>query len=113
MTPRGQVMGEFEHLVALALLRLGEGAYGVAIRKEIARVAGRPVILGAVYAALSRMERKGWVSSTISEPEPRPGGRSKKLVALTPAGREALRQARGMIARMSEGLDLDEGLEVQ
>jgi DNA-binding PadR family transcriptional regulator len=113
MTPRGQIVGEFEHLIALALLRLGEGAYGVSIRKEIARVTGRTVILGAVYAALSRMERKGWVVSTISEPEPRPGGRAKKHVALTAEGLEALRQSREMMARMSEGLDLDEGVEIR
>lgn len=111
MSPRGQYLGEFEHLVVLALLRLGDSAYGVSIRKEIQSRSGRRAILGAVYAALSRLERKGWVTSTVSEPEPRPGGRRKKFFALTPEGLEALRRSREALHRMSEGLDLPGELE--
>ena len=69
---RGEYLGEFEQLVLLALVRLGEGAYGLSVRKEIAERAGREVAIGAVYATLDRLEQKGLVVSELGGA----GGRS-------------------------------------
>lgn len=102
---RSDTLGEFEHLVLLAILRLGPDTYGVPIRDEIEGRAGRDVTLGAVYSTLRRLEAKGWITSAMSAPEPVPGGRSRKEVSLTPEGAETLRRAHGRIGRMAEGLD--------
>lgn len=102
---RSDALGEFEHLVMLAILRLGPGTYGVPIRDEIEGRAGRDVTLGAVYSTLRRLEAKGWIESVMSAPEPVPGGRSRKEVTLTPDGADTLRRAHDRIGRMADGLD--------
>lgn len=102
---RSEALGEFEHLVLLAILRLGPGTYGVPIRDEIESRAGRDVTLGAVYSTLRRLEAKGWIDTWMSEPEPVPGGRSRKEVRLTPDGHATLRRTHHRIGRMAEGLD--------
>ncbi len=102
---RAEALGEFEHLVLLAILRLGPGTYGVPIRDEIENRAGRDVTLGAVYSTLRRLEAKGWIETWMSEPEPVPGGRSRKEVRLTPEGSRILRSAHARLGRMAEGLD--------
>ena len=97
-------LGEFEHLILLALARLGDEAYGVTIRQTlIARTSRRPSF-GAVYSTLRRMEEKGLVRSFIGEPEAVRGGRGKKHVVLTPRGRAALRDAHAAVVRMAEGI---------
>ena len=101
---RDDSLGEFEHLVLLAVLRLGDGTYGVPIRDEIEARAGRDVTLGAVYSTLRRLEDKGWLSTWMSDPEPVPGGRSRKRVRMTPDGLETVRRAQERLGRMSEGL---------
>lgn len=108
---RGAFLGEFEQLVLLALIRLGDEAYGVTIRREIEARTDRRVAIGAVYATLERLERKGYAASTVSAPEPVPGGRAKKYVRLTQAGAIALSRSREMMHRMAEGLALDFKLE--
>ncbi|MGZ5151324.1 MAG: hypothetical protein ACXWI6_14830, partial [Burkholderiales bacterium] len=65
---KGEYLGEFEHIVLLTILRLGDGAYGAMIRAEIERVTGRSPVIGAVHATLERLERKGLVSSWTGEP---------------------------------------------
>jgi DNA-binding PadR family transcriptional regulator len=102
--PKGTFLGEFELYVMGALLRLGDEAYGVTIRQEIEEQCGRAVAIGAVYATLARLETKGYVTFSISEPTPVPGGRSKKYARLTPEGRRALRHATAMLQRILPGL---------
>jgi DNA-binding PadR family transcriptional regulator len=95
----------FELYVLLAVARLGKDrAYGVTIRQDIEERTRRSVSIGAVYASLGRLADKGLVTFTISDPEPIRGGRSRKLVALTPAGRRSLRDSTATWARMLDGL---------
>jgi DNA-binding PadR family transcriptional regulator len=104
---KGDHLGEFELFVMLAVARLGvNDAYGVRIRQEIEGRTGRPVSIGAVYATLGRLYDKGFVSFTISDPDPVPGGRSRKLVALSKEGRRALVRSATSFARMTEGISL-------
>lgn len=107
---KGEYLGEFEQLVLLALLRLKDRAYGVTVRREIERRTERRVAIGAVYATLERLERKEWVSSTVSDPQPVPGGRAKKYFRLTATGANALRRSREMVRRMTEGVAVDREL---
>ncbi len=100
----GQSLGELEQLVLLALLRLGDEAYGIAVQREIESTGGRAVTLGAIYSTLIRLEEKGFVASRTGEPSPVRGGRRKKLYDVQPPGREALRDALGALRALSQGL---------
>src|SRR5688572_27671502 len=102
--PKGQFLGEFELYVMGALARLGDEAYGVTIRQEIEAQCGRAVTIGAVYATLSRLFDKGYVTFRISEPLPVPGGRAKKYAKLTADGRHALAHATAMLRRILPAL---------
>jgi DNA-binding PadR family transcriptional regulator len=93
-------LGEVEHLVLLALLRLDRDAYGVAIMDEIAERTGRDVSRPAVYIALRRLEAKGLVSSRLGEPTPERGGRAKRYFILERAGLRALQDSRAALLRM-------------
>ena len=86
-------LGEVEHLILLAIVRLGEGAYGVTIRHEIEERSGREVAIGALYTSLDRLERKGFVRSSLSEPTPERGGRSKRCYRLEALGERALQES--------------------
>ncbi|MGA7412650.1 MAG: helix-turn-helix transcriptional regulator [Bryobacteraceae bacterium] len=99
-------LGEFEQIVLLALLRLGDNAYGVPIRQEIEDRTGRPVSVGALYSTLDRLEGKGLVSSFFSDPRPERGGRSRRYFRAEAPGIAALERARQMLTSMWEGLDL-------
>ena len=90
----------------LALLRLGQDAYGVSIRQEIERRSGHDVAIGAVYATLARLEEKRFVSTWLSDPLPVRGGRARKHWKLTALGERALRNAATSLASMLEGLRL-------
>ena len=98
-------LGEFEQLVLLALVRLGDDAYGVAVQREIRRRARRTVSLGSVYTTLTRMESKGIVASRLGDPTPERGGRRKKYFAILPAGRRALHASLRALRTMTRGLD--------
>ena len=100
-------LGEFEQSLLLAIVHLGENAYGVTIRQEIEARTGRDVAVGALYTSLSRLEKKGYVRSEMSDPTPQRGGRSKRHFTLRPAGAAALRQSRARLDRMWEGLQPD------
>jgi DNA-binding PadR family transcriptional regulator len=100
-------LGDFEQLVLLALVRIGDRAYGVTIHDEIVRRARRDVTVASVYKTLERLEDKGFVASTIGEPTAERGGRRKKYFRLQPAGRRALTQALASIRRMTAGLAAD------
>lgn len=102
---RDDRLGEFEQSVLLAVLHLRDDAYGVAIRREIESRTRRPVAVGALYTALDRLERKGYVSSRMSDPTPERGGRSKRYFRTLAAGVRALRGSRDRLARMWKGLE--------
>lgn len=102
-------LGELEQLILLAVLRLGDDAYGVTIRAELARRAGRTVAPGALYTTLDRLETKGLITSQMSAPTPRRGGRAKRQVSVTAAGLRALTQAVRAQAQLLDGLDLARG----
>lgn len=103
--PKGSHLAEFEVYVMLAIAHLGDNAaYGVTIRQEIEGRTRRAVAIGAVYATLGRLNDKGFVSFAFSDPDPVRGGRSRKLVSLTRAGRRALGHAVESFTRMAEGL---------
>jgi DNA-binding PadR family transcriptional regulator len=97
-------MGEFEQLVLLALVRLGPGAYGMEVRREIEARTGRDVSIAAVYTTLGRLEAKGLVRHQMGEPTPQRGGRAKKHYEALPSGLAALRETRAALERMYEGL---------
>jgi DNA-binding PadR family transcriptional regulator len=89
-------LGDIEHLVLLAVLRLGSDAYGIPILDEVAARVGRSVSRATVYVALRRLEQKGLVSSRLGESTPERGGRAKRYFRLRPAGLRALRESRAM-----------------
>ena len=100
-------LGEFEQSLLLAIAHIGAKAYGVTIRQEIESRTGRDVAVGAIYTSLQRLEAKGYVKSSLGDPTPERGGRSKRYFTLRAAGAAALRQSRERLARMWEGLDAD------
>jgi|SRR5688572_8099061 PadR family transcriptional regulator, regulatory protein PadR len=102
-------LGEFEQLILLAILRLGDAAYGVTIRTELSERAGRTVAPGALYTALERLEAKGLITSRMGDPTPQRGGRSKRFVTVTATGIEALSRALHAYERMLDGLKVLRG----
>jgi len=104
--PSPAVLGEFEQLVLLALIRLGPDAYGATIRREIEARTSRDLAISAVYITLDRLETKGMVRSKVGEPTPQRGGRRRKHFMLQPAGRRAITQACRAFNLMTEGLRL-------
>ncbi len=98
-------LGEFEHLVLLAVLRLGEGAYGVPIVKEIESRTGRTSSRASVYVALRRLEEKGFISSTKSDPTPERGGRAKRYFDVQEKGLELVRASRRALFAMWDGVE--------
>lgn len=102
-----ETLGEFEQSVLLAIAHLSqarEDVYGVPIRQVIETRTERSVPVGALYTALDRLERKGFVASRMSDPTPERGGRSKRHFVLKPAGATALERSREYLARMWQGL---------
>jgi len=97
-------LGELEQLVLLALARLGEHAYGVSVREELARRARRELSLGTIYTTLGRLEAKRLIASHLGDPTPERGGRRKKFYRLLPAGHRALLASLHAIERMAAGL---------
>jgi len=96
--------GEFEQMVLLAILHLGDGAYGVPVVDELRRRTGRKVLRPAVYVALRRLETKGLVRSRMGEPQARRGGRARKFYEVTPAGLDVVREARTAWLALWDGL---------
>jgi DNA-binding PadR family transcriptional regulator len=93
-------LGEFELAVLLAVVRLGDGAYGLGIRREVSALRARDYSVGAVYTTLQRLEEKGVVSSRTSAPIAVRGGRSRREYRVTATGKRALRDARRLAARL-------------
>jgi PadR family transcriptional regulator, regulatory protein PadR len=104
--PSVAILGEFEAVVLMGVLHLGDVAYGSAIRDEIERRTDRPVSRGAVYITLERLEEKGLLTSRMEEEgSPARGGRPRRLFRATPAGIRALKRAVLLVTRMHRGLE--------
>jgi len=102
--PAPPILGEFEHIVLLAILRLGDAAYGVAIRNEIRETTGREPAPGALYTTIDRLEDKGLLTSTFGDPTPQRGGRAKRYVKVSAQGLRAVNHARQCYLRLWDGL---------
>jgi PadR family transcriptional regulator len=103
--PRRETLGEFEQIVLLAVLRLGDDAYGVPIRQEIEKRTGRSLTVGALYRTFDRLEDKGYVTSWFSDPTAARGGRSRRYFKVLPLGIRVLRESRDALTAMWEGLE--------
>lgn len=99
------VLGEFEQIVMLALLRLGSDSYGAAVCGEIEKRGGRPVSVSAVHTTLERLEEKGLVKSRIGEPTPQRGGKRKRHFEVIAPGMRALQASYRSLKNMADGLE--------
>ena len=99
-------LGEFEHIVLLAILRLEDKAYGVTIRGELAERAGREVAPGALYTTLDRLEDKGLVESRLGDPTAERGGRARRYYSVTTNGLRAIAAAQRALRSLMEGLHI-------
>jgi len=100
----GDVLGDFEKMVLLAILQLGGESYGAPILEEIERRTGQTPSSGSLYVALRRMERRGVLSSSFGEPTPERGGRAKRFFRLEPEALRLLRRSQEIWKSMAEGL---------
>ena len=94
-----------EEMVLLAVWRLGARAYGVTIRNQILKDAGKDYTYGTLYGLLRQMDRKGYIQKAKAEPLPKKGGRSKSYFKITPSGILALKEAIELHHRIWKGLD--------
>jgi PadR family transcriptional regulator PadR len=101
------VVGEFELLVLLALVRLGNGAYGASIRREIRERTGRDAAVGTVYMTLGRLEDKEMIVSYTGLPTAQRGGRRRKHYLIHTAGQQAVGRAYRSVAALSEGIETE------
>src|SRR5262245_17928079 len=92
-------ISNFELMVMLALIRLGDEAYGVPISQEIEEHSGQDVAVGSVYAALERLEERGLVVSRVGEPTPERGGRAKRYFKVTGRGLRVVQQTQRTLMR--------------
>jgi len=101
---KGKYLGDFEQLVMLAVMRLGDGAYGMTVRREIEKNAERSVSLGAIYATLDRLEEKGFVASRLGDSGSERRGRAKRFFNVRAPGVRALQNALASLDRMRRGV---------
>jgi PadR family transcriptional regulator PadR len=98
------MLGEFEYLLLTAAARLGEDAYGAAIRKEIESSTGRRCSIGALYTTLDRLEAKGFIATWMGDATPQRGGRPKRMVRVKPKGIRAAGEFYSAVMRASRGV---------
>jgi PadR family transcriptional regulator, regulatory protein PadR len=98
------MLGEFEYLLVTATVRLGEDAYGAAIRQEIEDTTGRRCSIGALYTTLDRLEAKGLVKTWMGDATRQRGGRPKRMVRVTAKGIQAATAFYGAVSRVSRGV---------
>ena len=103
MPDRGY-LGEFELMLLLAVIHLGDEAYGVPISRELEAHRGRTVSVGSVYAALERLETKGLVSSTLGDPTPERGGKAKRYFRITKEGLRQVHETRRVLTKLWQTL---------
>ena len=101
---KGEYLGNFELMVLLALLRLGDGAYGVTIAQELEQETAREVVVASVYATLQRLEGRGLVTSGLGESTPERGGRAKRYFRVTEAGIDEVRHAQRALVNLWKGV---------
>jgi PadR family transcriptional regulator, regulatory protein PadR len=101
-----RMLGGFESMLLLAVLRLGEQAYGVTIRRELLVRAKKDVAIGAIYTCLERLERKRFVESWLGESTSARGGRAKRYYRLTARGLKTLNETQRAIQDLMVGLNL-------
>ena len=104
-----EYLGQLELMVLLAVMRPARDAYGVSISRDIAEKSGREVALASVYAALERLERKGFVASTLGEPTAERGGKARTYFKPTAAGIAEARDAHGTLMRLCSGVSALKG----
>lgn len=104
-------IGELEQMVLLAIVRLGDDAYGMSVLRELQEHADRKVSRGALYLVLERMVTKGYLRTRMGDPHPSRGGRAKRFFELTDLGREVLRVSGRSLLALWEGMEflLQEG----
>lgn len=90
---KGEHLGEFEEFTLLAVRALGDSTYAVPIQQYVEKVTARPISIGSIYAALARLEEKGFLRSTMSEAVAQRGGKARRVYTVTPGG---LRTARDL-----------------
>ena len=98
------LLGEFEYLMLTAAARLGDEAYGAAIRQEIEDATGTACSIGALYTTLDRLEDKGLIKTWMGDPTPERGGRPKRMVRVTPKGVDAATSFYNAVRRVSRGV---------
>lgn len=109
MSKTNYYLGEFELLVMLTVIRLGDGAYGVPISREIEQRTGRDVAFGTVYATLERLQKKGFVRSILGDATPERGGRAKRYFRVTGTGLRIVRETKQSLIGLWQGLPELEG----
>jgi DNA-binding PadR family transcriptional regulator len=102
-----EALGGFQQLVLLAVLRLGDEAYGAEVQREIEETAGREVAISTIYVTLERLRKRGLVSSWLGEPTSVRGGKAKRFYRLTDEGMRSLHATRRQLERMWRGLQTD------
>jgi PadR family transcriptional regulator, regulatory protein PadR len=102
---KGNRLGEFEELTLLAVRVLDDDAYGVSVQEYVEHVTGRLVTMGAVYASLERLERKGFVRSALADATPQPGGKRKRMYSVTAIGMRTLKEVRHVRERIWQAIE--------
>jgi DNA-binding PadR family transcriptional regulator len=103
--PTNIIIGEFEQLVLLCLLQLGDDAHAIALRERVSAAAGRSIARGALYRTLDRLEEKGWLDWTVEASGPERGGHARRRFRVTPRGVATLRASRDALEQLWQGLD--------
>lgn len=98
--PERGYLGEFELMLLLAVIHLGDDAYGVPISRELEAHRGRTVSVGSVYAALERLETKGLVTSSLGDPTPERGGKAKRYFRITKEGLHQVQETRRVLTKL-------------
>jgi DNA-binding PadR family transcriptional regulator len=93
-------LGSLELAVLMSVARLGDDAYGLGVRRDVSKLRGHDYSVGAIYTTLARLEEKGLLGSTTTDPLPVRGGRSRRQYQLSPDGRDALRDAERFASRL-------------
>jgi PadR family transcriptional regulator PadR len=93
-------LGEFELILLLTILRLGDDAYGVPLSRELSQLRGKDVSIGSVYAALDRLELKGLITSSLGESTPERGGRAKRYFRVTAEGLLSVQETRRVLTKL-------------
>jgi len=99
-----QFLTDFELIILLAVLRVGENAYGVSIANEIEQTGGRTVLLAAIYTALDRLEDNGLVTSSYGDPTPERGGRAKRFFKVTSKGLKLVKDTQRSFVSLWSGI---------